>query len=285
MKPPALRALFASLTLGLAAAAFPAQALDQYPYSVEILVDGRPLTEHQARGKTYIEARKAKEYSIRLINRSGERVAVALAVDGLNSINAQKTTPAEASKWLLGPYETIVIDGWQTGADRARKFFFTSEKNSYGAWLGKTDDLGVISAAFFREKRRPKPRPVEGEFREGQSGKEERGRLSAPQSNAGMMQSAPAPSKDAALESKRLSDDLAATGIGREVDHRVRFVEFDEEPYPRALFNIRYEYRDALVELGILPRPDGREQQALRRRESAGGFEGYSFAPDPYRPR
>ena len=45
-----------------------------------------------------------------------------------------------------------------TSRSTARQFFFTTEEKSYGAWLGKTRDLGVITAAFFRE-RRPQPVP------------------------------------------------------------------------------------------------------------------------------
>ena len=41
-------------------------------------------------------------------------MAVALAVDGLNSIDAKKTTSREAAKWILDPYASIVIEGWQT---------------------------------------------------------------------------------------------------------------------------------------------------------------------------
>ena len=42
-----------------------------------------------------------------------ELVAVALSVDGLNTIDAKRTTSFDASKWILGPYETITLDGWQ----------------------------------------------------------------------------------------------------------------------------------------------------------------------------
>ena len=122
-------------------------------FSMEVLVDGRSLQEYAARGTTYVEALKGREYAIRLTNRTGERMAVALAVDGLNSIDAAHTTPRDARKWILAPWETVTLDGWQTGSGTARRFVFTSESGSYGAWLGRTNDLGVISAAFFREAR------------------------------------------------------------------------------------------------------------------------------------
>ena len=47
----------------------------------------------------------------------------------------------------------------RTSSTTARRFFFTSEDQSYGAWLGKTRNLGIISAAVFREKL-PEPQPL-----------------------------------------------------------------------------------------------------------------------------
>jgi len=241
-----------------------AAAAERGAFGVEILVDGRPVPELPARGTTYVEALRGREYAVRLANRTGERVAVALAVDGLNSIDARRTTARAARKWILGPWETITIEGWQTGVDTARKFYFTTEDDSYGAWLGKTDDLGVVSAAFFRERT---PRPVPYAERE----KRRADAPAAPQSR-----SAGEPRTEAGALS---DDDHAATGIGRQIDHRVRRVEFDAEERPSAVVSIRYEYRDALVRLGVLPGVE----EPLARRERARGFEDCTFAPDPYR--
>ena len=228
-------------------------------YSMEVLVDGSPLAAYSAKGTTYVEALKGREYAIRLTNRTGERVAVALAVDGLNSIDAKHTSSREARKWILAPWETVTLAGWQTSSGTARRFVFTSESKSYGSWLGQTSDLGVISAAFFREIRREEAtRSAENE-----SG------LDAPRRRA-----------DGALKSEA-KDDLAATGIGREIEHRVRQVEFDGEDSPFSILSVRYEYHDALVRLGVVPAGD----DALARRERARGFVEPGFAPDPFRGR
>jgi hypothetical protein len=47
---------------------------------------------------------------------------------------------------------------------------------------------------------------------------------------------------------------------------------------------MRYEYRNALVKLGVLPRDCDAPRDRLAQRESAHGFEP-GFAPDPYRRR
>ena len=98
--------------------------------SMEVLVDGRPLRAIRTDGRTYVKARKGRSYTIRLTNETGGRVAVALAVDGLNSIDATHTSARDAAKWVLAPYETAEIKGWQVDDRNARRFVFTSEELS-----------------------------------------------------------------------------------------------------------------------------------------------------------
>ena len=119
---------------------------------VDILIGGAPQLRYPHDGRWYVEAQKGREYAIRLRNPYGVRVAVALSVDGLNTIDARETTAADARKWVLGPYETITISGWQTSQSEARRFEFTTEARSYGQALGKTANLGVITAVFYRER-------------------------------------------------------------------------------------------------------------------------------------
>jgi hypothetical protein len=264
----------------LLAVAAPAAALERGPFSLEILVDGRPLTEHVARGARYVEALEGREYSLRLQNHTSQRIAVALAVDGLNTIDAKHTGAREGSKWILGPWETVTLDGWQTGNSTARRFFFTTEEKSYGAWLGKTTNLGVISAAVFREKKRPiafqQPR------REKRSAPASAGEPGRRDSSAPLESEVREEAADNAAHGVEPSDEMAATGIGREVDHRVRRVRFEAERNPAAVLEVRYEYRDALVRLGVLPPSWARHDDPLERRERASGFADTGFAPDPY---
>jgi hypothetical protein len=91
-------------------------------FDLEVLVNGRPIEEYYARGRTYIEAIEGAEYELRVRNPSGDRVAVALSVDGLNTIDARHTSAWNASKWVIEPYQTITISGWQMSTERARRF-------------------------------------------------------------------------------------------------------------------------------------------------------------------
>jgi hypothetical protein len=195
-----------------------------YPnFDIEVLVDGRPLAEYRNRGRTYVDAVRGAEYELRLRNSSPDRVAVALSVDGLNTIDAQQTSAWNASKWVIEPYQTITISGWQMSSERARRFYFTTERDSYAAKLGRPADLGVISAVFFRERNRPVPitRPSD----------------SSPRSDSGASGGA-----QPKLRAEASRDSEAATGIGRSVRNDVREIDMDLESRPAAELTVRYEY-------------------------------------------
>src|SRR5260370_22125353 len=82
-------------------------------FQVEVLVNGRPAPEYGSRGRRYIEAFEGAAYTLRVHNPPGTRVAVALAVDGLNTIDARHTSAWDAHKWVIEPYGTIEVSGWQ----------------------------------------------------------------------------------------------------------------------------------------------------------------------------
>jgi hypothetical protein len=231
-----------------------------------ILVDGQSRAEYLHHGSTYIEAVRGSEYSLRITNPTPYRVAVALAVDGLNTIDAKHTDGWNASKWVLAPYESTVIDGWQVSDQTARRFVFTGERHSYGALLGQTENLGVIEAIFYRERRRPI-----AEFRH-------HGGVLGETPNAAQ---APAPSsrsESSERKSAPADDEYAATGMGDHTRHDVEQVAIDLEREPIALVRIRYEFRPELVKLGVLPRVHPRLERPLDRREKAKGF---AYCPEP----
>ena len=228
-------------------------------FAVNVLVDDAPRAEYFHRGTVYIEAVRGASYSLRITNPTPYRVAVALSVDGLNTIDAKHTDARNASKWVLEPYESTVISGWQVSNRAARSFFFTGERHSYGASLGQTENLGVIEAVYFRERRHEVEmyRPSFGEGRSGAMN-------SAPGSSA-----APAPSEKA--QRRDAADDYAATGMGSKERHEIEMIDIDLDPTPVASVRIRYEFHPQLVKLGVLPE----HISTLERRERASGFGSY----------
>src|SRR5258705_13404738 len=101
-----MRKLLPLLALVLASPLFDSNlfASQRNDFRMEVLVDGAPRPEYFARGITYIEALKGREYEILLSNPYGVRVAVALSVAGLKSIDARHTDARAARKWVLEPY-------------------------------------------------------------------------------------------------------------------------------------------------------------------------------------
>ena len=245
-----------------------AQPVRHQVAEVEILVNGIPQKRYAHEGRWYVEALKGREYAIRLRNPYPVRAAVALSVDGLNSIDARHTAAGNARKWVLGPYETVTISGWQTSRTQARRFEFTTEARSYGQALGETANLGVISAVFFKER-------VSTIVRESSKDSERRRAPTAPPAASAAQGAADA----ANLESKADAE-YAATGMGERTDHAVTQVWLDLEEAPAQTVNIRYEYRTQLVRLGVLPAT--RASDPLDRRERARGFEP-GFSPEPPR--
>ena len=282
-----------SLILGLTAT--PAEARSSGPYSMDILVDGRERPEYSHQGRLFIEALENREYTIRLTNNTSHRVAVALSVDGLNTIDADHTTAWKASKWVLAPYESTEISGWQGQQHLARAFFFTTTERSYGEWLGDTRNLGVISAVFFRERTYHRS-IVDNRYGSRSSGgfdMQESWGLGSKGSGAGGSGIGSADSSAETGASSAARGDIAfedagvpssakrsrarspaATGIGDYEHHAVSEVDMKLLRTAVATLELRYEFGADLVKMGVLPRP---YKRTWTRRYATG------FAPDPGR--
>ena len=265
------RVPLAATALVLALGALPVRAASRDGFELAVVVAGCETPEYGHRGRIYVEALKGRNFTLRLSNPTGERVAVALSVDGRNVVDAKRTTAAGAAKWILAPGQTVEIPGWQVSGETSRKFFFTETGRSYAKWLGDTRNVGTIEAVFYRERRR-EPVEVGG----GEAGRADE-RRDLPLRMGSPPAAASEPSKEAKAESE--SDRFAATGIGERTRFPVRWIDCDEEAEPSARIALRYEFHPELVRLGVLPR----FEDDLARRERSRGFEpGYrAYAPDP----
>src|SRR5690349_11507760 len=240
---------------------------DDNGFSVEVLIGGRPASEYLARGRRYIEALENAEYELRIHNPTSSRVAVALSVDGMNTIDARHSSAWDAHKWVVEPYGTISVRGWQMSSENARRFYFTTERDSYGAKLGQTANLGVMPGqreekSANRGEDRPRNDPVPSAS--GSAG------TLANRDTAKERTANPYPPPD---------DESAATGIGRTVQNGVTWIKMDLDPRPAGEVTIRYEFRAGLVRLGIVPR-DNPRPDVLNRREKAEGF-APKYCPQP----
>ncbi|HVT04452.1 MAG TPA: hypothetical protein VHL58_13875 [Thermoanaerobaculia bacterium] len=259
--------LLTLLVLFLASAAFGSESGG---FGLTVVTDNGARPEFDHRGTVYVEALRGRSYGLRISNPTPYRVAVALSVDGLNTIDAQHTDPWSASKWVLEPYGSAVISGWQVNQKAARKFFFTGENRSYGAALGATENLGVIEAVYFRERQ-----PIityEQGYEDDKVATQESRRDQAPSRQSARAEKSQSGAVSAAPPSQgKLSDEYAATGMGTRTRHEVQSIDIDLEREAVASLRVRYEFRPQLVKLGIFPA----HPTPLERRERARGFEGY----------
>jgi len=188
---------------------------------------GKQYKEFQEGRQATLKVRPNEEYAIVVRNPLPVRAAVAVTIDGLNSIDGKRTTPRNAQKWMIGPNASITISGWQTSKQTLRKFVFTEQSASFAQWRedkdGKkfTQNLGVIGVAWFWNNQElelalhpPQPQPFVEDESAFAADRASRSKA------AGKAPSA-APSMRAEAESR------AGTGMGREQQNRVTQVQFD----------------------------------------------------------
>ena len=258
---------------------------------IKVVVDGVKRPVHYGRGKLYIEALKNKEYEIHVHNLGDATVAVAVAVDGLNSFDAKRTSAGLATKWVIKPRDNLIVKGWQLNNSDVRRFLFTTEEKSVGAKLGHTSDLGNITVVAFRQKT-PLVRPqevVKGDTRQrGPAGGKSpglyglggvgSGKSVGAANSAGANMTPNFKSAPGAVDpagGAPVNDSYAATGQGTYAKNDISMVNLDLEPRPFLTRTVRYEFRDALIKLGVIPAED-----PLSRREQGNGYLPVQYAPD-----
>jgi hypothetical protein len=239
---------------------------------VSVEIDGQPTSLYPApdgSGRFYVEARKGCRYSVLLANRTGERIGVVLAVDGLNAISGGRDT-GRGRMYVLDPWQRTTVQGWRTSLQEVRRFTFVDEQASYATRSGKANEkMGWIEVAIYRERRAfvhavaptPPPRPEPYEV-EGQSADKSEAPAQRAQRDSA---EAAAPSGVAGAPARS----YPGTGWGPRADDPVVLVSFDPETDPSQRVTVRYEYRPALVALGVLPRWEPPSRDRLRERERA----------------
>ena len=231
--------------------------------AVSVELDGQPASLYPApdgSGRFYVEARRGSRYAVVLANRTGERIGVVLTVDGLNAISGERDT-GRGRMYVLDPWQRTTVRGWRSSLQEVRQFTFVDEEVSYATRSGKANEkMGWIEIAAYRERRpfvrwapRREQEPGQGavpvESRSGDAQREHG--ASAPGEGSARdsaEKTAPAPL------ATPLPRAYPGTGWGPRAHDPAVLVSFDPEDEPGERVALRYEYRPALVALGVLPR-------------------------------
>ncbi|WP_312316018.1 hypothetical protein [Stenotrophomonas sp.] len=231
---------------------------------------GIDLPFYSQRGQRWVAGQNGHPYSLRLYNRSPERVLVVLSVDGLNVISGQVAAPDQTG-YVLEPWQRADITGWRKSQQEVAQFVFTDPGRSYASRTGRPDNIGVIGMAVFNEvlQFRPPVAPAAPMARERSQAAESADRsLSSVEvtGSAARAASAPAPA--------------LGTGHGARESSYAGSTEFRRASrIPVQQVAVRYDSERNLIARGIItrPRPIAGEPQA---------FPG-QFVPDPppYRSR
>lgn len=109
--------------------------------------------------------RKGEVYQIRAWNRTGNRVAMHLLVDGLNTLNQTRDRLGQGAAWVLSPTPgdapSLTCEGWflpkgpgvvdTVEQTRVKRFQVTDVAESVAGRAGFGESIGTITAAFYAE--------------------------------------------------------------------------------------------------------------------------------------
>ncbi len=249
MKTRYILSLIPCLLLGLAPRADALADRGHRSVKIEVLNDnGRSLRQYpvrrQGRGgayRAYLEAKRGKNYAIRVSNNSAHRIGVVIAVDGRNIISGKRSQlRPDERMYVLRPDESAVYEGWRVARNRVNRFYFTDSADSYAEAFQDRSAMGVIAVATFREKRY-EARP-EYELRHGM--------------RRGQAKSQP------------------GTGFGESEWSPSVQVEFEPEHRPVSRHFLKYEWRKTLCRKGVI---DCRDSQPKNRfwPDDEGGYAPY----------
>jgi hypothetical protein len=253
---------------------------------------GATLPVHYHRGEYWVAGVPGAKYAIDIRNASGRRVLAVTSVDGVNVVSGETASTAQTG-YVFGAWQRYGINGWRKSNSDVAAFEFTASPNSYAERTGRPRDVGVIGVALFLE-RAPVPVQIVPvpvvPYHSGSQSQESAApaaaaappppaapapsaaptaadsmaKSAAPsaQSSAGIAETAPSANRnhESADSANRRAMPQAAprlgTGHGARESSYVSHTEFERErSTPNEVIRIRYDSRENLVAMGVLPQP------------------------------
>jgi hypothetical protein len=123
-------------------------------YSLEILVNDKPVRHYAHNNRLFIEAKLGTEYQIKIKNNTLNRVLAVPSVDGISPIDGEQAKD-NSPGYVIDGLRSFTIVGYRTSNDSVNAFKFSSKTNSYAAKSdalnGDTSNCGVIGIKIFKE--------------------------------------------------------------------------------------------------------------------------------------
>lgn len=250
--PMTRRTLLAAATatvLGLTAVPFAATRadslarIDVYDRSADAAL---PVYRHH--GRRYVAGEPGNEYAVRIRNCTDRRLLAVVSVDGVNVVSGESASP-DQSGYVIEPGGYVNIQGWRKGLDRTAAFYFADPADSYAARTGRPDDLGVIGVALFRE--RP---PVPSAWFKHEPWTAAQDAAAPAEADLARGEAKAGRTMEATAALPSMQQPSLGTGHGRGEYSPVEQVEFQRAgKRPDETIAIRYERRETLVAMGVLP--------------------------------
>lgn len=224
-------------------------------YSVEVLVNGKPVQEFVHTDKIYVEGKKGTKYSLRIKNSSWQKILAVITVDGLNVLTG-KTGDWNDRGYIIDAFSSVVIDGWRTSDETVREFFFSAADKSYASKRKdvNTGVTGVIGVAIFEEKAPVQINYVRHTFHDPffcNSGSVTL--LNA--NNSTNTTSFNAKSLDVSQKYTAPERGSLGTGFGDEKESKVYKVTFTRaSTMPETIFEMHYRTSEELKKIGVIRR-------------------------------
>lgn len=226
-------------------------------------MNGKSVNEYLHEGKIYIEGKEKSEFSIRVKNNGSSRILAVPTADGLSVMDG-KAAGLKSRGYIVDGYDSLVIDGWRTSDNSVAKFFFTSPEKSYAELSDKGENIGVIGVAVFEEKQNtviiqqhyekvyPLVKPWQPypdyPYSPWWGGGTYTGGLI---SSVTMLSSLSADTGSLKSDNANNMQAIGA-GFGDEKNAPVTTVSFDRKDTPSAVFEIFYNTREQLKNLGVI---------------------------------
>jgi hypothetical protein len=143
-----------AMTRGASLGAPPRDGVDVAGGALRVRVlDGahHQLPTYDFGNRRYVVGHDGERYIISLENRTDRRFEAVATVDGLDVIDGKAGSYAKRG-YLLGPYQTVEIDGFRQNFEEVAAFRFGSVAESYAARTGDDRNVGVLGVAFFAER-------------------------------------------------------------------------------------------------------------------------------------